>query len=99
MSLLQACHFSCLPQPLLAVLPNRLQEAIASLTLTFFYHDQGFVHEACEYIQDLSLVDPLVRADRLCCFQGTSPGKDREPPEQDALLLRQQGIRPVHRGT
>ena len=76
MPLLQARHLLCLPQPLLAVLSDRLKQAIASLFPTLFYHDQRFVHEACEHIQDLALVDPLVRADRLCCFQSNPSGKN-----------------------
>src|SRR5215217_625471 len=89
--------FSRLPQLLTTVLPDRLQKPVAGLPDPFFSEDQRLVHQRGQQIQYFFFIDISTRPDGFGCLEREAAGENLEPAEQDALLLGEQVVAPVHR--
>ena len=86
-------------QSVAAVLPNGLEQPIPALTRgILLHHNERLVHESRQQIQDVLLLDPVVRTDLLGGFERPCAGENGEAREQDALSRREQLVTPVHGG-
>ena len=79
--------FRALQQLVLAVLPDRLQQAVSCLSVALLHKHQRFVDQRGEDIQHVVCVFWPTCADGLGCFDRKTASKHREPTE-DGLFVR-----------
>ena len=86
-------------EPLPRELPDGLKEAVAGARTVVVDEQQGLVDQPTEAVQHVRGGNPLVRAHLLGRREREAAGEDREPPQQDLLVVRQQGVAPLERGS
>lgn len=77
------------------VLPDRLEKSVAGRAHPLALHDQRFVHQVGQAIENLKLVGTRGRhRDR--GLQRPSAGEDRESPKERLLRRGEKAIAPIH---
>ena len=82
---------------LLRVLAHGLEQPVPRSATGVFGRHQRLVDQQGELIEDLVALHFGVTGNGLGGVEVETAEEDREPPEQNALGLGQQGMRPVHR--
>ncbi len=79
------------------VLPDRLQQPVASLRTTLVDLDQRLVNQMCQQIEHMFGRDVGSRTDGLGGVELATAGKHRQPSQDDSLRFHQQVVAPVER--
>ena len=87
-----------LDQPLLRILPDRLQHVVAGLGTGAIDDDERLVDQARQHVEHLVNGSVLVRDDELHGLEGAAAGEDRQAREDEPLHRGEEVVRPVDRG-
>jgi nitroreductase len=84
-------------EALARVLAERFQQPVADPTLSRrVRHDQRFVHQLPQNLQELARLQAVVTAHRLGRVQRPAPDEHREPIEQPPLSIREEVVAPLY---
>src|SRR5262245_56486878 len=86
---------SAFKEALPRILPNRLEQPVATACVALLHGHEALVDERGQVIEHSAVLDVAADADALRRVERPSSGKYRQPPEQELLRILQEVVAPV----